>query len=985
MNKKLLYLGRIFISAVIAIIALTVIYYLWLPVAKWYWNQIPAKGIDLFNSASYLSYLSGHFSFPINGWKYTWFSGWPVGLDPYPMLSYYLMLPLLNYFNIIHSVQFFALGSFFVSVVFSYLLFASISKNRFLAVILALGVAFSVNSYKALVYAGGIPIFSTQAFFPLVLYFIVMFLKSNNRRYLLLAGLLSGLGFQMHPQNFANFIFPSVVLLLIFSHYYSKYFSIEKLKNVAIYTLAMLIIGIPQIFINLQILMWFFSLLTSLDAVSSGVSGSSVVIDPARTEWAKNQFYLSFSDTNNLFIPLLGMSLVFLFIGLVISKNRKKDFVNSMAITLATGWVILNIYLLSVGINIFQGGWEAWYKLFWAVPVALGLLISQFYGVFDVAVSSLFKKQYIRILTILTLEVGFGILLVVYFLYNRSFFDQKFKNRLEDVSAFSSTYPEALGARLSREELAKIKTQIKPNMLDDSQKNYRLYSSDQTLNLWWNTLFETPLARGYIDPPVGTTDKRWGIFWMDAAFGLGKDGGTSLGDDWKTPEPVVENNIKFLLDWNAIKYLEGNNAGHAGNANLAKILTSDIFIKTAEQITVQGSIQRDPHSPEKGKWNESLSQKLNFYEVKDNLVTPIHYATNAPAVLVIGGGDSYDVILRTIAMMGLTSKDVIVAKGPMYIDDTPLNSLKDFDAIILYKYDYKNSSDAWSRIAKYIEDGGKVFIDTGVEVKESSTVDSPDKYPKELPDIFPVKETKRGDLGSSWDSQGSGEVFNGIDIASFSTLIFDKKSWNVSYPPNKTDDLTDGAKVLLTLQGYPVLAEKEYGKGLLIWSGFNLPYHVLYNYNMEEGKLLENILKTLYGTIIPDDIQTDVKWLSPEKRIISTSSAKGVLFKEEAYPGWSASINSDKGSSGLRIYTAGPTEPGYMYVRIPEQLRGNTEVIFSYNGSFASWYPVIANIIAFIFVLEGLLFRGKLSGKVIRYIQLKIKRGIGGWWEKDEE
>jgi hypothetical protein len=974
-------------STIVHLAVLAIILNFWLPIAKWYWEQIPAKGIDLFNSVSYVSYLSKYFSLPVSSWKYTWFAGEPLTRD-YPSLYFYLMLPFTRYFGIVRGVQFFALVANFAFIAFSYLLFARLAKNRVLAAILALSVTYSVNIYRALVYAGGIPFFVTQAMFPLVLFLVVKFIQSANRRYLVLAALVSGIGVIGHPQSFVNFIFPSVFFLLTFSCLKNSGFSLKKnLKNLTIYGIIAFLVGLPG-FYYLLFSDFFVRVANLFDINLLGITPPEPPEPPLPevVAWARNQFWVTFSEMNQALIHLLLLFGFFFILGVIISRLRKKAIINTLSAGLVCFWVIFYIYLLSVGVNLYHGGREAWYKLFWAAPIGIGVLASQFWGVFATSFSERIRAAKAKIITPIILEVISGAAFAFLAAFFFSSYTQGTIEKIARISVFSSTFPEAVGARLTPKGQARVAQEAKPSFLEDKSGDYRLYCNDQTVNLWWNSQFATPLARGYIDPPLVLKD-RWGFFWMDAVFGVGSEGGTSLGDDWHTPEEVVEKNIAFLIDWQAIGFLEGNHQGFGGRGGFPPLSTSEKFIEKEEEREIQGAVlRRYIADPTKGDWDEDIIQKMHFYQIKSSLVSPIHQATNAPAILLIGGGDGYDIVNRFLGMMNLNSQKIIVAQGPQFLDKVSFVQMLDFDAIILYKYDYNNHSKAWGQIAKYLEKGGRVFIDTGAEGKESSSVELPARFGEALPELFPIKQTKRDDLGRAWVKEiGDPELFKDVKTERFSSFKFDDEPWNISYPPGKKDDLQEGAKVLLYSHGYPVLVEQDFGKGKIIWSGINLPYHVLYNYNFEEGKLLVNIFRRLVGLGGEQEASWQLNWVSPQKRIISSQGAKGVLLKEQAFPGWHSSVKGEKAGSKLTIYRVGPLSPGFMYVRIPEKLRNEEfEVVFSYRGSFTDWLITFVSLITIVLVADFVFLGGRFTNFCFIPVWSRVQKKMGTWWEKDE-
>lgn len=962
MKSLIFRLGSLAITGIIHFVAVASIFRVWQPIADWYLKQILARGTDLYNSVSYVAYLLNHFTLRVDGWKYTWFSGVPFSLD-YPSLYFYIMMPFSSYFGLVKGVQIFAIAASLAFIGCCYLLFATLSRNRILAVILAIATAYSVNIYRALVYAGGIPVFATQAFFPLVLYLIVKFIQTNNRNFLLIAGLLSGLGFLGHPQHFVNFIFPSVAILLLLPYYNNTFFTLKKIKYVFLYLGVSFLIGLPQ----------FYSLFYS--GAIKKITDLSSSVDPKKVEWARNQFYVAFSGTNNVLFHLLAIAMLFFIIGLILSKSRLRLFIDSISFGLVAGWVVFYIYLLSIGIDVYHGGWEAWYKLFWPMPVVIGVVISQLWKVFLDGITERVSFVKVKFFVPLIIEFISGSILIVFGLLLFSYYTKNTISKIDmDISVFTSTVPEALAARLTNTGLEKVKKEIKPSFLNDSYGNYRLYSNDQTFNIWWNSLFKTPLARGYIDPPID----RWGIFWTDAALSKAKGGDTSLETDWHTPKKIVEQNINFLLDWFAIAYLKDKYTREKEDTIgvLADLLTSDKFIEQKEERVISGGIYRSA-IPGKSYWLEApeRTEAIPFYKIKSNLVSPIHQATNAPSILVIGGREGFEIIVRFLAMMGLNSQKAIIVYGPSYIDNISLSQMRDFDAIILYKYDYKNYSKSWDRIAKYLEKGGRVFIDTGAEVKES--------FNKTLPDIFPIIQTKRDNLGRLWEAEVKDlSIIENIKINAFSDFTFENKPWNISYPPNKEADIKEG-KVLMSSHGYPVLVEKEIGEGRLIWSGLNLPYHVLYKYNMEEGKLLVNLLNRLFhfGGKAP---WYNVNWVSPSERIISSKKAKGVLIKEQAFDGWSAKVEGVNKSSTLTIYKAGPTTPGFMYVRIPQDMQNEFSVRFLYKGSFLSWASTVISLATILLLLDFILLKGRIIKSIVYPVWSKIFKKTKSQWDKED-
>ena len=167
----------------------------------------------------------------------------------------------------------------------------------------------------------------------------------------------------------------------------------------------------------------------------------------------------------------------------------------------------------------------------------------------------------------------------------------------------------------------------------------------------------------------------------------------------------------------------------------------------------------------------------------------------------------------------------------------------------------------------------------------------------------------------------------------------------------------------------------------------NFPYHVVRFHNQEELKLLTNIIsRMLQGLDKTKSSEYKADFINAQKRQITSFSNKGVIFKEQAYPGWQARISTGNTSQKAKIYKVGPASPGFMYVSIPEKLRGQSvKVTFSYYGSFLSWFYNILSFLVSLLILENFLFNGLFIGQNLNRLLNFIKKRLGRWWEKEDE
>lgn len=979
-SKKFLKMSLFLLSLIVHGVALVIIYTKLMPVITWYLTKIPVRGVDTFLSATYVDYILkwGEYLRP-EAWKYIWFGGYPFALD-YPSLYFLAMIPLVKEFGLILGVMNFAVLALLLLIVSSYFLFHELSKNRALALLLAISVGLSSNIYRQMVWAGSIPYFASQAFFPLIGFLLVRFLNTRNYKWLYAAAISAGLGLLGHPQPFLNVIAPFSFLVLWFYGGREGLKSTKRFWDIVIFFGIFLLVGLPIIVQSgtLNLISNIFSIFGHFGDWSRVVGkdlGPEVLEGTALdlVNYHKKQFLLVYSDSQRIIWWTLISIFMFWVATLVFQKKRIRSIFSVLPFALFLVYEVGVIFLFSRGIDVLVNHWN---KALWPVPIAAGACAAVLFGQTVSSLDRFLPIKFFRIFKFGAVGVvSIALLLVVYISFPHSLV-KDFSSYLDSISSPSSPYPDILNVKISDADRAKLAPKLLPPFIDPNDKNKRLYAIDATVNLSWNTMYDLPLARGYIDPPI-TTLQRWGLFWLDSVLGpSGKGQESSLILDWNVPKEVVDENIKFLLDWNAIYYLLGNYQSENPNI-LAKNVTTDDFIEKNTQVQVQGSLARYELTEDyKNKGDTFYWDRykiMNYYKVKEELVSPIISPTDATPVLLIGDDAAYDTIYRFLGMRNLNSQKIVVATKSNYIDDYSLEELRKFDALILYRYDYHSSSKAWNLIGKYLKAGGKVYIDTGPDVKEAASGN--------LPDFFPFRKSTRGDIGAEWNVTIGDESFaKGVDFSKFSPLLFDGGIWNVSHPGDDTD-LDTGARMILKNNGKIVAASVDIESGKLIWTGFNLPYHTIREYNQDEANFFVNLLSSLFDFSVKQPIIFDYSFISPEKRAITINGARSVIFKEEAYSHWLA--KSEKGQT-LQVYKAGPTYPGYIYVTFSKDSKPD-KVTFYFKSEIKWWIYYLISILTLIFLLDKILTNGFLLVKPSGKILLLILKPTARWWQREEE
>lgn len=951
------------LNFIINIPALGLIYYFWKPVTDWYLAKVPALGVDLYLSATYATYHLKHFSLPFNSFKDIWFGGSPLLLD-FPQLVFYFMVPFVAKWGGPVGIQYFTMFSLFIFVICCYFLFFKLSRSQGLALFLATLVLLSPNIYGSATWAGSIPYFASQTFFPLSLLLGAFYLERANLRLLCGLILVTGIGFLIHPLGVLAFLIPSVYLIILFGGFYAK-FPIKKIiGHFLIYNFGWIIAAFSTTHgyvINFLSQRALPNIVTSTSgAVEQTSEGANAIAN-----FYKSQIIRLYEQSNPLVFKVLALGVVLFLIGFVLDKNKKRILTIIPFILIAAYCAALPAANLANIINLFR---HDPYRAFWQFPVALGTLAAAFWGYF---ISAIFQRlssgSFIRMTSFgagFVLSLGFAVLTYV-----------SFNNQIKGVisvierdSEYTSAFPEALGIWIEKNQLSELKSQLVPSFMDPNDKNKRLYDADATVNIWWNTLFDMPLARGYLDPPIGTQN-RGGFFWLDIAIA-----NETLVRDFKIEENVAFNNSIFLIDWYAIGYFEGGRISSKGpSAGPSSYLIKNNVFDKEEKTTAYGGILKWQTASGKPELVKDLPQSLNYYRVADGYTSPILYPTNASPIVVFSSFAGYEDILRILASDNWNSKKIIPVNGGPFIDDLNLEQLEKFDAVILHDYKYHNQKKAFENLEKYVNSGGKLFIDTGSEVKESKN--------ELLPAVFPIGASERKNWGREWDlKSGSSDILKDVDTSKFGPLVFNQDSWKlVTADPEK---LGKGAKPILTNRDRLLLVERKVGDGQVIWSGINLPYHYNQYKSVDEAKLFLNILSQFTDVSEKRPLPAETQWLSPERVVIKTDEkAKGVLFKEEGWKGWTARVDG----KSLPIYLAGPTFPGFMYVPLAKAGGEQMKVEFRYRGTPLYWMVFLVNMASILFLTDIFALRGKVFGKLFYKIFDRVLGRVSVWWRREEE
>lgn len=383
-----------------------------------------------------------------------------------------------------------------------------------------------------------------------------------------------------------------------------------------------------------------------------------------------------------------------------------------------------------------------------------------------------------------------------------------------------------------------------------------------------------------------------------------------------------------------------------------------------------------------------LAGDLMLFEFEQ--AEPIVSVDSRPRILVVGRDDSkfrmYELAFRK-ALFNIVPYDrAMLIHGEKYLSDYSLEELKQFEAVWLFGYDYKDKQSqtrdrekTWVLLDRYIKEGGRLFLDTGWQYTAA------DWQRTETAEFFPTKNLSWQDLGmtSNYELKPGLVDVAGIDLAKFKPLIWEDQGWAVS----TSNDLRGWAKPILLAKGMPLVAGGNYGAGRVVWSGMNILNHIEgFDWGNEEAKLVKRIVEWLVAgyegeklgfakDYVARRVTQDKVELEFKKGI---GDGYGLYFKEAWHPYWRAKLVSGNKQEKLKIYKAGPD---FKYVFLPEVEVGDKLVLYV---KLPWWYKSL-RLVSGIGLVWLLVYVFKPKWLAFSWPKKWRFGGLKKWWEDEEE
>ena len=447
-----------------------------------------------------------------------------------------------------------------------------------------------------------------------------------------------------------------------------------------------------------------------------------------------------------------------------------------------------------------------------------------------------------------------------------------------------------------------------------AEVNHRIAISgaDPWTSQWFNYRFDIPQTSSYAGMSL-----------------INVDWNTWFGEIWK--ETLTPSQTRFLLDWWGVKWILID----------AHINSPRIFLEDPQDFVLVA--------------NSTGENYLQFlYTRSSPIIAPI----NARAILVVGDDAAYNSLFRALSFADYGSREAIPVRGTRNIDDYSLEELRSFDLVLLYGFAFRDRDKAFRLLDQYVFEGGAALIDTGYSAVSSSS---------QLPESFPVSMTSTVDFGMSWQfTSVPSQILSGIDLQEFAPAAYGMQPWGVSATSNSS--VRAWAKPILWDAGHPIIVEGSYGKGHVLWTGLNLAYHILSYGNSAESQLLSRMIEWAASRSISE---TDFEMYRPDPQHLTISvksKARGILFKENFFPGWKANVKLDTFHE-LKIWRAGPD---FMYVRLPDDHKLPLEVSFEFAGDFTQVLGLVFSAIS----LAMLVYSDRIARFAKRSILGSLRRRI---------
>jgi hypothetical protein len=176
-------------------------------------------------------------------------------------------------------------------------------------------------------------------------------------------------------------------------------------------------------------------------------------------------------------------------------------------------------------------------------------------------------------------------------------------------------------------------------------------------------------------------------------------------------------------------------------------------------------------------------------------------------------------------------------EGTAYYDVYPVSEMLKYPVIAAFGGTWHNSTAAERGLLSYVEQGGTLVLDASGNLSEPTSFGNSVLFDTVIErQLVPADATIK--LDPAFKSRHSS--ISTITIQPSPWLADGEPWYGAGYSP-----LPDAQplKVYATLDGRPLIAERRWGKGRVLWCAYNLPWHAKLTGNPGEAALVSAMLE----------------------------------------------------------------------------------------------------------------------------------------------
>ncbi|MEM3014089.1 MAG: hypothetical protein QXI71_05600, partial [Candidatus Bathyarchaeia archaeon] len=327
--------------------------------------------------------------------------------------------------------------------------------------------------------------------------------------------------------------------------------------------------------------------------------------------------------------------------------------------------------------------------------------------------------------------------------------------------------------------------------------------------------------------------------------------------------------------------------------------------------------------------------QIGLYEVVGFNSSFVETTEGKTLVLFIGEETEY-VEYFFLSISATDALDLLLVYGGKFLEEMDQMVLQHFNVVYMSGIFYRDKMKFTSVLSQYVESGGGLILDTG-EVNNA-----------DIPELAPVSSVIPGVLTYNLSSPSQNEVTNNIDLQEFSEKLHSNGLTIVF-----ANEIRKDAVPLLNDGNTPVIVQRTYGEGIVVWTGLSLPYLAMLQRSTSESEMLVNMIRYVSSSPLTGRTAAtfDIGIDSVTVDVMGATEKTGVWVKMSYHPSWEASAHSPEiRTKSLKIYKAGPN----MMLVFPE-ISGNFKLTLEYGKSYARKIGEIAGIAGITVIFTSLI------------------------------